>query len=813
MTISTFFIEETLSTSFSNHPENVEFDHVSIDSRSLQNNANTLFFCLKGQNNDAHQFIASLIFKGVSYFVVEYIPTELKGKAHFCVVPNTKQALQKIAAAYKANFSIKTIGITGSNGKTIVKEWLNFLLSPDNSIVRSPKSYNSQVGVPLSIFGINEKHNLGIFEAGISEKGEMDALATIIEPNIGLFTHLGTAHDEGFQNTEEKLIEKLKLFKNCEVVILEKNDFIEKHLNCPTFTWSLENKNADVVILSKEKKEQKTHFSIAYKTHHFQFYIPFTDDIAIENSLTCLTALLFLNVSPALISTRMAQLYPVETRLQTKKGINTCLLIDDCLSSDYQSLKIALDFLDQQKIHQKKTIILSDIFQSGLDTKQLYTNVIKALQNSKIDRVIAIGETISAQLKDLPNVFCFPSTLAFLQQFNTSSFQNETILVKGARNFHFEEIIVLLEEKKHETKLEINLDALTANLNYYKGLLKSETKIMVMVKAFGYGSGGYEIAKQLEHLNVAYLGVAFADEGIELRKAGITLPIMVLNPENSSFNAIIAYNLEPEIYSINGLKTFLEIAKQKNLHQYPIHIKIDTGMHRLGFNEKEIELLIQLIHQNNFIHVKSIFSHLAASEDVAEKTFTLKQIELFSKVFNAIVKHLPYKPKRHILNTSGIFNYADYQFEMVRLGIGIYGFGNTEEENKHLENVSTLKSIVSQIRTVDAGESISYNRKFIASKKMSVATIPVGYADGIKRAWGNEKGYVLINQQKATILGTICMDMLMVDVTNIDCAENDEVIIFGNQPSIREMAKVIGTIPYEIIAGISQRVQRVYYKN
>lgn len=813
MTISTFFIEETLNTSFSNHAENVEFDHISIDSRSLQNSATTLFFCLKGQNHDAHEFIASLIFKGVSYFIVEYIPAEFEDKAHFCVVQDSAKALQKMATAYKKAFSIETIGVTGSNGKTIVKEWLNFLLSPDYAIVRSPKSYNSQVGVPLSIFGINEKHNLGIFEAGISEKGEMDALAAIIQPNIGVFTHLGTAHDEGFQNTEQKLIEKLKLFKNCKVVILEKNDFVEKHLNCSAFTWSFENKNADVVVLSKEKKEQKTHITLKYQNNSFSIWIPFTEESAVENSLTCIASMLYLGITPEVIGSRISQLYAVEIRLQAKKGINNCLLIDDSFSSDYQSLKIALDFLDQQKLHQKKTIILSDIFQSGLDPKQLYTNVIKALQNSKIDRIIAIGETISTQLKDLPNVFCFPSTLVFLQQFNTQSFQNETILVKGARNFHFEEIIVLLEEKKHETKLEINLDALTANLNYYKSKLKPETKIMVMVKAFGYGSGGYEIAKHLEHLKVAYLGVAFADEGIELRKAGITLPIMVLNPENSSFNAIIAYHLEPEIYSLNGLKSFLELAKQKNLHQYPIHIKIDTGMHRLGFNTAEIEPLIQLIHQNNLVQVKSIFSHLAASDDVNEKAFTLKQMQLFSDAYTTITTAIQYRPTRHILNTSGIFNYAEYQFEMVRLGIGIYGFGNSEEEYKQLENVSTLKSIISQIRTIDAGESISYNRKFIAPKKMNIATIPVGYADGIRRAWGNEKGYVLINQQKATIVGTICMDMLMVDVTNIDCQENDEVIVFGTQPSIVEMAKVIGTIPYEIITGISQRVQRVFYKN
>ena len=791
----------------------IEFDHISIDSRSLQNGNSTLFFCLKGQNNDAHIFIESLIEKGVQHFVVDYIPENVDGKAHFCVVENTTNALQNLAKSYKNQFQIETIGITGSNGKTIVKEWLNFLLSPDFSVVRSPKSFNSQVGVPLSVFGINENHTLGIFEAGISLKGEMHKLAEIIQPNIGVFTHLGNAHQEGFTTVEEKIIEKCQLFTNAEIVILEKNDWMEKHITAPTFTWSFEDPKANVFVLSKVKNNLKTTLEIQFENETFKVALPFTDDISIENALTCISTLLHLKTPISTIIERTSKLYNIEIRLQAKKGINNCLLIDDSFSSDYQSLKMALDFLEQQKLHQKKTIILSDIFQSGLNVKELYSNVIKLLQQNNITQIITIGETIGNYFQDLPHVISFANTNAFLQQFNTESFKNETILIKGARSFNFDEIVVLLEEKVHETVLEINLDALTSNYNFYKQRLKNSTKIMVMVKAFGYGNGGYEIAKQLAHLKTDYLGVAFADEGIALRKAGITTPIMVLNPEISSYKSMIAYNLEPEMYSISGLQSFIELAKEKNSNAYPIHLKIDTGMHRLGFEEENIEELITLLQHNNFVKVASIFSHLAATDNLDFKDFTLHQIQLFESISKQISTTLNIQPIRHILNTSGIFNYSEYQYEMVRLGIGIYGVGNSEDEQNSLQNVSTLKSIISQIRTVEANDSIGYSRKFMVKKDMRIATIPIGYADGIRRSWGNEKGFVSINNQDATILGNVCMDMLMVDVTNINCNERDEVIIFGENPHVTEIAKTCNTIPYEILTGISQRVKRIFYKN
>nr|WP_294934129.1 bifunctional UDP-N-acetylmuramoyl-tripeptide:D-alanyl-D-alanine ligase/alanine racemase [uncultured Flavobacterium sp.] len=785
-------------------------DNVSIDSRSLQNNNGTLFFALVGHNHDGHQYIPDLIDNGVQNFVVNRIPEKVSGKANFLVVENTLEALQQFAAFYRKQFDFPIIGITGSNGKTIVKEWLNFLLSPEYNIIRSPKSYNSQVGVPLSVIGINERHNLGIFEAGISLVGEMEKLEKIVQPTIGVLTNIGSAHNEGFASEEEKIAEKLKLFQNTEVLILRKNEKTEALLNpsVKTFAWSYDNPAADVLVTSKGNST----LEITQKGESFQVEIPFHDKASEENAITCLMVLLHFGYSQKTIQERIANLYPVEMRLQVKNGINNCTIIDDSYSSDYQSLKIALDFLEQHKTHKKKTVILSDIFQSGFPVEELYAKVFRLLTHNKIDRVIGIGDSIGRYLKDYPNLISFATTHEFLSQFNSDDFSNETILIKGARSFQFEEIVVLLEEKTHETVLEINLNAISHNLNYYKSKLKPSTKMMAMVKAFGYGSGSFEIAKLLAHHKVDYLGVAFADEGIALRNAGITMPIIVMNPENTAFAAMVAYNLEPEIYSASVLKKFVALAQQKNLSNYPIHLKLDTGMHRLGFEEKDLNELIGLLKNNNLVSVKSIFSHFSASDDLQYKDFTLFQIRTFDSMSQKIMSELNINPIRHILNTSGIYNFAEYQFDMVRLGIGLYGVGNDPEEMKHLENIGTLKTIILQVKEIPVGDSVGYSRKFIATKPTRSATIPIGYADGIPRSWGNERGYVLINHQKARIIGNICMDMLMIDVTEIDCKEGDTVIVFGKSPRVTELAEVTGTIPYEILTSISHRVKRVFYK-
>lgn len=788
-------------------------NHISIDSRSLQNDGETLFFALVGPNHDGHIYIEELINKGVKAFVVNHVPEKVKDKAVFLQVENTLEALQKIAAYYRSLFHFPVIGITGSNGKTIIKEWLNFLLSPDYNIIRSPKSYNSQVGVPLSVLGINEKHNFGIFEAGISTKEEMQKLQAIIQPTIGVLSNIGSAHDEGFGNIGEKIKEKLKLFSNVSVLIYNKNKTIDAFIKpeIKTFSWSCKEANADVFI-SKKSILDKTILEVKTATAKFEIKIPFQDDASIENTIQCVMVLLYFGYDYKIIEDRMQLLYPVEMRLKLKNGINNSTLIDDSYSSDFQSLKIALDFLENQKQFKKKTLILSDIFQSGLSNEELYSNVSQLIISNKINRIIGIGETISSFKNKFLNAITYKNTDEFIKDFDNLTFGNETILIKGARTFEFEKIVSLLEEKTHETVLEINLNAISHNLNFFKSKLKPETKMMVMVKAFGYGNGGFEIAKLLEHHKVDYLGVAFADEGISLKNAGIKLPIMVLNPETTSFSAIIQHQLEPEIYSIKGLNAFLQIAKQRGLKNFPIHIKLDTGMHRLGFQEADLHELIAKLKETKVLEVKSILSHLATSDDLKHNEFTLSQISLFEKLSSTLQKELKINPIRHILNTSGISNYSQAQYDMVRLGIGLYGISNDEEEQKYLENVGTLKSIISQIRTIQKGESVGYGRRFMADKTTKIATIPIGYADGISRHLGNGVGYVMINNQKAPIVGSVCMDMLMVDITHIDCKEGNEVIIFGENPTVIAIAKLLDTIPYEVLTSISQRVKRVFYR-
>jgi alanine racemase len=791
----------------------VIIDNVSIDSRSLQNNKNTLFFALIGPNNDAHIYISALIEKGVQTFVVNQIPEGLTDKATFFVVENTLDSLQKFAAHHRSLYKFPVIGLTGSNGKTIVKEWLNFLLSPDFNIIRSPKSYNSQVGVPLSVISINDKHNLGIFEAGISKMHEMEKLEVIIRPTIGIITNIGSAHDEGFEDLEKKIKEKLKLFKHSKLIIYQKNKVIDAHIDpkIQPFSWSYDDETADVFV-TKKVMEDKTLLQIQYAKANFEIEIPFKDDASIENAITCLMVLLSFKYDKKTIQNRMQWLYPVEMRLKVKNGINNTTLIDDSYSSDFQSLKIALDFLESQKQYKNKTVILSDIFQSGLSNEELYSKVSQLITSNKINRVIGIGETISTFKHKFKNCITFKNSADFFLNFNYLNFINETILIKGARHFQFEEIVAALEEKTHETVLEINLNAISHNLNFYKSKLKPTTKMMVMVKAFGYGSGGFEIAKLLEHHKVDYLGVAFADEGISLKNAGIMLPIMVLNPETTSFSSIIQHKLEPEIYSLKGLNAFLKIAEQRKLKHFPIHIKLDTGMHRLGFEEENVAELIAILKNNKYVIVKSILSHMATSDDLKHQEFAHSQLNLFEKLSSKLMTELQIKPIRHILNTSGISNFPQAQYDMVRLGIGLYGVSNDVEEQKYLENVGTLKSIISQIRTVQTGESVGYGRRFVTDKPTKIATIPIGYADGISRHWGNGVGFVTINNQKATIVGSICMDMLMVNISEINCKEGDSVIIFGESPTVTFMANQLQTIPYEILTSISQRVKRVFYR-
>lgn len=807
MKIATSTLSEVLQTFAPVTKKELNVLDISIDSRSLRNTENTLFFTLKGNNHNAHDFLNDLYAKGVRYFVVSQ-DISLPADAIVFKVDDTLRALQRFVAFYRKKYTFPIVGITGSNGKTIVKEWLNQLLLPFYNIIKSPKSYNSQVGVPLSVIAINDEHNLGIFEAGISKPNEMDYLEEIIQPTIGILTNIGPAHNEGFSTKEEKLQEKIKLFKNVDVLISEKTDLIaaSKSEKAQWFNWSF-NEAANVQF-----KKIDTVLKVNFEKTEFSVDLPFTDLASVENIATCITALLFLKIDTNYIIEAIPQLQTVQMRLQVKKGMNDCLLIDDSYSSDYQSLKIALDFLEQQKTHQQKTVILSDIFQSGFTPEVLYQKVAQLLNQNHVTRVIGIGNKIGTHLTNVPQFQSYPDTETFLNDFNLRSFRSETILIKGSRSFQFEKIVAELEEKTHETVLEINLDAISHNLNFYKSKLKSTTKVMVMVKAFGYGNGSYEIAKLLAHHQVSYLGVAFADEGVELRKAGIKIPIVVMNPENSAFSTMIAYNLEPEIYNIEELNTFLQIAENQNLYNYPIHLKLNTGMNRLGFVEKDFDGLINLLKQTNLVEVASIFSHLSTSDMPEERDFTLQQIQTFQKWSAYIKKQLNINPVLHILNTSGIYNFGEYQMDMVRVGIGLYGVGNDTNEDAQLQNVATLKTVVLQINDVEKDTTVGYARRFKAEKKSRIATIAIGYADGIRRSYSNGKGYVLVNNQKAFIAGTICMDMLMIDVTDMDVKIGDEVIVFGNDLRITQIAKIWETIPYEVMTSISQRVKRIFYK-
>lgn len=814
---------------FINAPDNTVIEELMIDSRRIARAASSVFFAIKGDRHNGHNFVESCLLAGVLNFVVTKIQPEWESaKANFIVVEDTLAALQKLAAEHRSQFNIPVIGITGSNGKTIVKEWLFQLMRPDKNIVRSPKSYNSQTGVPISVWQIDSEYELALFEAGISQPDEMERLQKIIQPTIGIFTNIGTAHDEHFENLTQKIREKLRLFTSCSTLIyckdynaitseITSSDFLSQKLKL--FSWSKKTK-ADLQIGRISKNVNETEIQGVYKNLFIKIKIPFTDDASIENAIHCWALMLLFDYEQETIEERMMLLSPVAMRLEMKEGINDCSIINDSYNSDIGSLTIALDFINQQKQHNKRTIILSDILQSGRNQETLYSEVAGLLSAKGIDRLIGIGGSITSQQETfkLPKQF-FASTDDFLRSFNPADFKNETVLLKGARPFGFERISKLLQQKAHETILEINLNALVNNLNYYRSRLKSSTKIMAMVKATSYGSGSFEIANTLQFHRIDYLAVAYTDEGVELRKAGITLPIMVMNPEMQSFEAMIQYKLEPEIYNFRLFNQLAEVLKKhaaQNPEQeavsFPIHIKLDTGMHRLGFEEKEINELLVRLKNNKNIKVQSVFTHLAASDEAVHDSFTFSQLEKFKGMGSQITSMFNYPVLMHALNSAGALRFGEAQFDMVRLGIGLYGFAPSIHEQRHLQNVATLRTVISQIKNVSAAESIGYNRKAVLTRDTQVATVAIGYADGINRKLGNGAGFMLVNGKRAPIIGNVCMDMCMLDITDISAKEGDEVIVFGSALPASEMANALGTIPYEILTGVSQRVKRVYYQ-
>jgi alanine racemase len=791
-----------------------------IDSRRVVDPGHALFFALTGARKNGHHFIPALLKQGVRNFVVS---ETLDGSAfpgvNFIRVQDVLKAFQQLAAFHRKQFSIPVIGITGSNGKTIVKEWLYQLLQEKFNIVRSPKSYNSQVGVPLSVWEINQHDNLAIFEAGISQPGEMEKLQEIIQPTLGVFTHLGEPHSEGFRNRQQKLEEKIKLFTTATQVIVQGDDpaitATMRKAGLHLFTWGKAGMN-NVMVELVQKEAGHSRIQLKYKDESFAFLIPFFDDASIENAINCCCVLLHFKIDVNYIREKMSQLLPVNMRLELKKGINHCSIINDSYSADLGSLRIALHFLAAQGATEKKTVILSDFLQSGLSEKNLYREIAGLLAGQGIHRVIGIGAAITAHL-DLENTGIqtefYPSTEDFTRQFRTSLFRDEIILVKGARVFAFEKIVQLLELKVHQTVLEINLDSIAHNLNQYQRLLKPSTRIMAMVKAFAYGSGGAEIAGTLQYHKVDYLGVAYADEGVELRHAGINLPIMVMNPEESSFQAITDNRLEPDLYSYEIFHQFIAYLQSGGNRQYPVHIEIETGMNRLGFDPSKLEGLINYLAQNDTLRVQSVFSHLAASEEAAQDDFTRQQFEKFCTAADAIEKGIGYALLRHLANSAAILRHPQMQLDMVRLGIGLYGVDSAGTDVLDLQPVATLKSTIAQIKYLKAGESVSYNRKGVVHRDAIIATVRIGYADGYPRRLGNGNGHMLIHGLPAPVIGTVCMDMTMVDVTDIPAAkEGDEVIIFGKDLPIQQLAQSASTITYEIMTGISGRVKRVYFE-
>ncbi len=789
------------------------------DSRQLSDPADTLFVALVTDRNDGHRYITGLYEKGVRAFMVQDLPEAAKAMsgASFILVKDTLQALQQLAAFHRRQFNIPVIGITGSNGKTIVKEWLYQLLKDDHNICRSPKSYNSQVGVPLSVWQLHAQHTLGIFEAGISLPGEMSRLEKIIAPTFGILTNIGMAHDEGFGSTREKTLEKLDIMVHCDtcVVNLLGNEDTRSVLpggkNMVTISGQA---NDTLCILRTEGHPAGTTIYGRYLEEDLSVSIPFTDQASVQNAATCWATLLALGYAHNTIRARMATLTPVALRLEIKQGIYHSTLINDFYNSDLNSLSIALHYLNQQHRGGKKAVILSDIEQSGKSSESLYREVSALLQQHQVDLLIGIGSQLSAH-KDLfrQESYFFRSTEVLSAGLPTLSqtLSYATILLKGSRSFGFEAIGKLLQQKSHDTVLEINLNNLLHNINFYRAQVGRQTKLMCMVKATGYGSGSSEIAFTLQHHGVDYLAVAYADEGVELRKAGIHLPIMVMSPEENAFDDIIQYDLEPEIFSHRVLDSFLRVLeKQAVAKAYPVHIKLDTGMHRLGFEEPAIGELAERLACENSILVKSVFSHLAGSDDAAFDDFSNQQIAAFERMTAVLRSAIGYDFARHICNSGAITRFRHAHYDMVRLGIGMYGVAFNEPDKKNLLNVSSLKTRISQIKHLHQGDTVGYSRKGLATGSMTIATIPIGYADGFSRKLGNGRFAVRVQQVPCKTFGNICMDMCMVDITGLACAEGDEVVIFENNEDLMDLSGALETIPYEVLTSVSTRVKRVY---
>ena len=813
-----------------------QIEWLLTDSRSLCFPENTLFFALKTSRNDGHRYIADLYRRGVRNFVVTAPPTLPKGKgyedANFLIVPSPLEALQRLAERHRDEFDIPVVGITGSNGKTMVKEWLYQILSPNHHVTRSPKSYNSQIGVPLSVWLMDEQADMALIEAGISQPGEMRSLADIIQPTIGILTSLGSAHQENFRSMEEKCMEKLQLFEHAQTLIYNADDdTISRCIRRSGYkgkkiAWSRDNESAALYVIARQEtgttQQPCTVITYSYQGERATYRLPFIDEASVECSLACAATARFLGVTAEQLDERMSQLEPVAMRLEVKEGQHGCVVINDSYNSDINSLDIALDFMQRRRSlpaassyrgGNGNTLILSDIQQSGMTQEELYHEVNDLCLKRGIDKFIGIGSDISSQrsLFTVGKKFFFATTDDFLKSQTFRELRDEEILIKGARQFGFDRITEQIEQKVHETILEVNLNAVVDNLNYYRSMLQRDTKIVCMVKADAYGAGAVEVAKTLQDHQVDYLAVAVADEGVTLRQNGITQNIMIMNPEMTAFKTMFDYDLEPEVYSFRLLDALIHAAKKEGITDWPVHIKIDTGMHRLGFNpDKDMEELINRLKHQTAVIPRSVFSHFVGSDSDDFDNFSRMQFEKFDRASRQLQAAFDHKILRHMDNSAGIEHFPERQLDMCRLGLGLYGVD--PRDNHILNTVSTLKTTILQLRHVPKNETVGYSRKGILTRDSVIAAIPIGYADGLNRHLGRGACYCLVNGQKAPYVGNICMDVAMIDVTDINCQEGDMVEIFGEHLPVTVLSDALDTIPYEVLTAVSSRVKKVYYQ-
>ena len=798
---------------------------ILTDSRSLCFPEETLFFALQTNRNDGHKYIPELYQRGVRNFVVTDVPAdraETYPDANFLKVSNTLKALQRLAERHRDEFDIPVVGITGSNGKTMVKEWLYQLLSPEMFVTRSPRSYNSQIGVPLSVWLMDEHTQVGVFEAGISKPGEMAALRAIIRPTIAVLTNLGTAHQENFSSMEAKCREKLVLFHDARTVVYDADDAIvrrivsETDIQGETIAWSRRDKNAAFYVSEVKKEDAMSVVSYIYKGVAGRYSLPFIDAASVSNSIICAVVALQLGLSRDALDRRMRLLEPVAMRLEVKEGQHGCTLINDSYNSDINSLDIALDFMNRRPDHKgrRHTLVLSDIYQSGKASRELYKEVSDLALKRDVEKFIGIGPQLCAQAEEiqLPEKFFFHTVDQFIHSEVFRSLHNEVILLKGARKFGFDQVTELLVKKVHETILEVNLNNVVENLNHYRSFLKPTTKLVCMIKADAYGSGSVEIAKTLQDHRVDYLAVAVADEGVTLRRNGITANVMIMNPEMTAFKTMFDYDLEPEVYSFRLLEALIRAAEKEGITDYPVHVKLDTGMHRLGFDPTaDMKRLIDRLKHQNAIIPRSVFSHFVGSDSDAFDDFSARQFALFDAGSKQLQAAFSHKILRHMDNSAGIEHFPERQMDMCRLGLGLYGVD--PRTNAMLQNVSTLKTTILQMHYVKAGETVGYSRKGVIEHDSLIAAIPIGYADGLDRRLGNRRCYCLVNGKKAPYVGNICMDVAMIDVTGIDCREGDSVEIFGDHLPVTVLSDVLETIPYEVLTGVSTRVKRVYFQD